>query len=733
MLGGCTQLASSHLLQTRKDALSPPPCSAAGTLIIDRLGPTHTAKASTTRPAVLIPLHTVFPFSRTNTMDTQLPRTVYAVVSRHIAQATEQDSLPYDQAVELCDAAYHDWCEQHAPVPIRNAIFPLTQVEVDAVLFPNGVRMRDRERQVIDVHSICQVVVEAIIVGHPALTLPNPSTAGHHHSRSLSLRGRNTNAPPLPPPRNALSLRSPRSRTDLPRSPVAAQCHVDPEPSPVYRDAAQWLESMRRNALEAPESSRADRFLRSGPHAVQVLPDPRSGGQPAPPKAVPIWRVTDRASAPPPAARTATRQEASLAAHPEELEPAPSTKRETPASATAVSPAMSPAASPSKQEQVPLLPDSPAKLASIPASTSTLVEASGSKTHGKDTATGLLMHVLHRRNDPAIVGPQHPFFAWPWMSYLLAFVPVVVLILSLLMHGGIEPMTVNPMVGPSESRLLQTGAASAACMRVVQNVTVSALQCGMGGFSDPKLPDQWWRVITAVGVPRGLVHWVFTAGLTLWLGPPLERTIGRFRFALLWVTAGIMSILAALLVTKDFVILGPNGGAYALLAMNLIDHITGWPLLDRPYLSTARLFIKTLLTLIVGWFPGVANVNHISGFAVGLVLGFALRPRLVESTVPLRSVVAGTVVKAGNNDTLPTTAPVAPAVPDSDLASTRSVSRIDPVLDVILRFLAIVTVAVAAGLGARLLYAAPTLPVPCAWCEYLTWDGAMAAITRRRR
>ncbi|KAJ3356357.1 hypothetical protein GGF32_001516 [Allomyces javanicus] len=669
-------------------------------------------------------------------MDAQLPRTVFAVVSRHCAHATDQGSVPYEQAIALCDAAYHDWCEQHAPVPTCNAIFPLTQVEVDAVLFPNGVRMRDRERQVIDVHSICQVVAEAIIVGHPALTLPNPTSSGHHHSRSLSLRGRNSNAPPLPPPRNAMSLRSPRGRTDLPRSPAAAQRHVDPEPSPEYRDAAQWLESMRRNALEAPESSHADRLLRSGPHAVQVLPNPRSDGQLAPPKAVPTWRVTDRASAPPPA-RTATRQEASLAAHPEEPEPVPSTptKRETPAFPTAVSPAMSPAASPSKQEQVPLLPDSPVKLASIPASKSTLVDASGSKTHNKDDATGPLIHVLHRRNDPAIAGPQHPFFAWPWMSYLLAFVPVVVLIFSLLMHGGIEPMTVNPMVGPSESRLLQMGAASTACMRVVQNVTMSALQCGMGGFRDPKIPDQWWRVITAVGVPRGLVHWVFTAGLTLWLGSPLERTMGRVRFALLYVTAGIMSILAAILVTKDFVILGPNGGAYALLAMTIIDHITGWPLLDRPYLSTARLFIETLLTLIIGWFPGVANVIHVAGFAVGLVLGFAVRPRLVESTVPLRTVVAGTterrVDKDGSNVSLPTTAPVTAA--GSDAAATHSVFRIDPVLDVILRFLAVVAVAVAAGLGARLLYAAPTLPVSCAWCEYLTWDGAMAAITRRRR
>ncbi|KAI0687791.1 hypothetical protein BC835DRAFT_384015, partial [Cytidiella melzeri] len=119
---------------------------------------------------------------------------------------------------------------------------------------------------------------------------------------------------------------------------------------------------------------------------------------------------------------------------------------------------------------------------------------------------------------------------YPYVAWTLAVAMLGVLIYELVLNSKTQgtPLSfhpvVNPMLGPSQSALINAGARFPPCMKEIQDLPVSTSfaclndtanppdrlcpledVCGFGGFHD-KQPNQWFRFITPIFLHAGIIH-----------------------------------------------------------------------------------------------------------------------------------------------------------------------------------------------------------------------------------
>lgn len=162
----------------------------------------------------------------------------------------------------------------------------------------------------------------------------------------------------------------------------------------------------------------------------------------------------------------------------------------------------------------------------------------------------------------------------------------------------------------------------------------------LGGLYGPRVAaGEWWRIITAGFLHAGLLH-VGTNMFALFvLGPPLENSLGRVRFATLYLTALIAGSLGALLVSPQQLTVGASGAIFGLMGALLAGRPAGF----RPGAIVPWLVINLIFTVAV---PGISIGGHLGGLAGGFVAGVVLfRPGLQGRRVGLA--VAGCLALAG--------------------------------------------------------------------------------------
>lgn len=134
----------------------------------------------------------------------------------------------------------------------------------------------------------------------------------------------------------------------------------------------------------------------------------------------------------------------------------------------------------------------------------------------------------------------------------------------------------------------------------------------------------WWRLITAAFLHYGPIHLGLNM-LGLWyLGTPLERAIGRWRFLALYLVSGLAGSAGALVNQPNAVTVGASGAIFGVLGAILILEYRTTGTFAGPALTL--LVINLAFSFAV---PGIAIGGHIGG-AIGGVLGMialSLMPR----------------------------------------------------------------------------------------------------------
>jgi membrane associated rhomboid family serine protease len=204
----------------------------------------------------------------------------------------------------------------------------------------------------------------------------------------------------------------------------------------------------------------------------------------------------------------------------------------------------------------------------------------------------------------------------PFFTYFILFVCTVILIASIAVNGWrVEPLGVNPMIGPSPQVLLKMGAKES---DLIVNHNES------------------WRLVSSMVLHAGLVHYCINM-LALWfVGTAIECTHGFFAAAILFVIPAIGGTILSAIFLPEYITVGASGGIFGLIGACLSDIIMNWKLLFSDFVNenatkhkhamvVVFLLLDIALNCIIGLTPYVDNFTR----------KFWLRPGQTNRSVPV--------------------------------------------------------------------------------------------------
>jgi len=163
----------------------------------------------------------------------------------------------------------------------------------------------------------------------------------------------------------------------------------------------------------------------------------------------------------------------------------------------------------------------------------------------------------------------------------------------------------------------------------------------MGALFPPSVVmGEWWRIGAALFLHFGPLHLLMNMLALAFLGPFLEFAFGRRRFLLLYLGAGISSMLFvcgfASGPTGEQLTVGASGCVMGLVGATGALMLRGW---RREKARIARRRLIVVLTIIASQavfdaiIPQVSMAGHLSGTVLGFVLALGLSDRL-KSPLP---------------------------------------------------------------------------------------------------
>jgi membrane associated rhomboid family serine protease len=122
----------------------------------------------------------------------------------------------------------------------------------------------------------------------------------------------------------------------------------------------------------------------------------------------------------------------------------------------------------------------------------------------------------------------------------------------------------------------------------------------------------WWRLFTAAFLHYGPIHLALNMVALWWLGQPVEAALGRWRYLLLYIVAGLAGSAGALLFNPLSVTVGASGAIFGILGAMLV--------LEYQVTGSLAGQAMTLIVINVAFSFAVSNIS-IGGHLGGLVAG----------------------------------------------------------------------------------------------------------------
>lgn len=175
------------------------------------------------------------------------------------------------------------------------------------------------------------------------------------------------------------------------------------------------------------------------------------------------------------------------------------------------------------------------------------------------------------------------------------------MVVSIALNGwSVEPLDVNPMIGPSAETLIQVGAKKTYLI-VHEN--------------------QIWRLLSSTILHAGLVHY-FVNSLAIWcVGTAIETTHGIVAAAILFIVPAVGGTILSAIFLPEYITVGASGGIFGLIGACLSDIIMNWKHLfsdfvtedgkrGRHVLVVVCLFFDIALNCLIGLTPFVDNFTR---------------------------------------------------------------------------------------------------------------------------
>jgi rhomboid protease GluP len=155
----------------------------------------------------------------------------------------------------------------------------------------------------------------------------------------------------------------------------------------------------------------------------------------------------------------------------------------------------------------------------------------------------------------------------------------------------------------------------------------------------PEMHGQYWRLITAMFLHGGWLHWAANSWALFQLGTLYEVLFGSKRFALVYFVSGVCASVASAL-HVDSAGVGASGAVFGILGAFIFSIWRHPRYRHQPWTKSllGQILFWTVLNLYIGFqFPFIDNVAHIGGLVAGLFLG--LIPHRIPPPPPASSVI----------------------------------------------------------------------------------------------
>lgn len=138
-----------------------------------------------------------------------------------------------------------------------------------------------------------------------------------------------------------------------------------------------------------------------------------------------------------------------------------------------------------------------------------------------------------------------------------------------------------------------------------------------------------WRYIAAVFLHNGFDHLFFNSFAILVITPPLERIMGTFKYALLYLMSGILGNVISVayytnVVGDNTILVGASGAIYGVYGAFLYIALFQNHMMDEA--SRKMLYTLLIMGIIFSFAPGIGWVAHFGGMISGFfIYGLLIR------------------------------------------------------------------------------------------------------------
>lgn len=210
-------------------------------------------------------------------------------------------------------------------------------------------------------------------------------------------------------------------------------------------------------------------------------------------------------------------------------------------------------------------------------------------------------------------------FNRPFFTYFILFVCTGVLIASIGVNGWIvEPVSVNPMIGPSAETLVRMGAKET--FLIVNE-------------------NEAWRLVSPMVLHAGLIHY-FLNMLALWfIGSAVEQSHGFIPAMILFILPAIGGTVLSAIFLPEYISVGASGGIFGLIGACLSDILMNWKLIFSDFVNERGskkrhamillfLFLDIVVNCLLGITPFIDNFTHMGGMIFGFLCGMSTMERV---------------------------------------------------------------------------------------------------------
>jgi len=180
--------------------------------------------------------------------------------------------------------------------------------------------------------------------------------------------------------------------------------------------------------------------------------------------------------------------------------------------------------------------------------------------------------------------------------------------------------------------------------------TPDALVAWGGNFGPQTAGPERWRVLTSVFVHRGMIHLLVSVAVLVQLGLLLERIVGPFTFATVYVASGVIGSVMSTVAAPMGVFVGASGALFGLYGLLLVAVFRG--LIQSTAVHIPLRVVATLAptAAIFGWYYWMSGDSPLTaevGLSAGIVSSVVLTRTVSDQGLRLRRFAAlGTATAA---------------------------------------------------------------------------------------